>query len=310
MHHFYSSAAAFPASSSPLPAGRLPCIFHLNMSTTNCRPAPLPESPRAGTRTSALSLLLVAALAAGCAHSSKNAAYSAAAQPPPSQPPVFLSGPMALLFTNAHGFRARVQLEEGLTGSHVTTGELIGRGGNLLFLPTVDKAARKRSLAADSAFIWDVPAHRGSIINGSMQAYAPIPSTRLFTNIVVSAADSAPTERIAGHPCQRVEAVVTANDGSLTAFRLWRATDLEGLPLRVICTSSSTPLTLTLTKPRLETPPDDLFLPPAGFTKFDSAPALVGELTARQQNLKRQPADQPDANQPFLELDSRAPTRP
>jgi hypothetical protein len=277
------------------------------MQTTNRRPSCPPQSRRTAIRTSALSLLLVAALAAGCASSSKNAAYSAAAPPPSSQSPVFLSGPMALLFTNLHGFRAGVLFEEGPAGSRVTTGELIGKGGNLLFLPAVDKAARKRSLAADSAFIWDVPAHRGSIINGSMQAYAPISSARLFTNIVVTAADSAPAERIAGYSCQRAEAVVTADDGSLAAFRLWRATDLEGLPIRVTCTSSGTPQTLTLSKPRLDTPPDDLFLPPAGFTKHDSPLSLVAELVARQHNLKRRSSDRPDANAPLLELDNRPP---
>lgn len=217
---------------------------------------------------------------------------------------------MALLFTNVSGFRARVELEEGVPGSEPTRGELIGRGGNLLFLPTVDKAALKRSLAAGSAFSWDVPAHRGYIISGPMQAYAPIASSRLLTNLVNGAVTGAATERIEGHRCQRVEAVVAANDGSITAFRLWRAADLQGLPVRITCTSSSTPITLTLTKPTLEIPPDDLFLPPAGFTKYDSALALLGELATRQQNLKRRPSALPDANEVPLQLENRAPTRP
>jgi len=281
------------------------------MRITNCGPTSQPESRQPGTQTFALSLLLVAALATGCAHSSRDAAFGVAAgQPPPSQPPVFLSGPMALLFTNVSGFRARVVLEEGVPGTQATTGELIGRGGNLLFLPTVDKAALKRSLAAGSAFSWDVSAHRGCIISGPMQAYAPITSSRLFTNFVNSAVAGAAAERTEGHSCQRVEAVVAADDGSITAFRLWRATDLQGLPLRITCTSGSTPLTLTLSKPSLEIPPDDLFLPPAGFTKYDSALTLLGELSIRQQNLKRRPANRPDANEMPLELENRAPTRP
>ena len=75
-----------------------------------------------------LSLLLVASLAAGCAHSGKNATGRLAVEPVP-QPPVFLTGPMALLLTNVGGFRARVVLEDGAPARQLAAGELMGRGG-------------------------------------------------------------------------------------------------------------------------------------------------------------------------------------
>ncbi|HOX56200.1 MAG TPA: hypothetical protein PLC99_04860 [Verrucomicrobiota bacterium] len=254
--------------------------------------------------------LVVVALAAGCAHSPADATGGGLAAPLVPQPPVFLSGAMGLLFTNVDGFRARVVLEEGASAMQVAAGELMGQGGKLVFIPSVSKAELKRSLAADSAFIWEVPAHRGCIVNGPMQAYATIAANSLFTNLVAgTTAGGSPTEEIAGHPCQRMETVVTANDGSITAFRLWRATDLKGLALRVVCTSSSTPLTLNLSKARLETLPDDLFLPPGGFTKFESPQALAGELTTRQQRLKKRPSYNAEESEPGAGLDTRYPNR-
>ena len=144
-----------------------------------------------------------------------------------------------------------------------------------------------------------------------MQAYAPIPSNRQFTNVATgSAMNGAAPEKVSGHPCQPAEATVAASDGSLTVFRLWRATDLKGLPVRITCASDGTPLTLTLSKVRLEAVPDDLFLPPNGFVKYDSAEGLMNELAARQQNLKRRPTYQTEESEPGSGREGRAPTRP
>ena len=204
---------------------------------------------------------------------------------------------MALLFTNVDGFSAHVVLESGTSARQEAVGELMGRGGSLVFAPAVSGAVDKRSPAAGCAFIWDVPAHSGCILNGPMQAYAPITPNLQFTNLTTSPAGGQPApERIDGHLCQRSDATVTGSDGSVTTFRLWRAADLNGLPLRVSCTSIGTPLTLTLSKARLETLPADLFQPPSGFTRHASAEAMIQELAARQHNLKRRPTYQPEAN--------------
>jgi hypothetical protein len=231
--------------------------------------------------------------------------------PPVPQAPIFLSGPMALLFTNVDGFSAHVVLERGTSARQEAVGELMGQGGSLVFVPASSRAAEKRSPAAGCAFIWDVPAHSGCILSGPMQAYAPISSGLQFTNFTTGATASpiAP-EKIDGHLCQRSDAIVTASDGSATAFRLWRAADLNGLPLRVTCTSIGTPLTLTLSKARLETLPNDLFQPPNGFTRHSSTEALIGELTTRQHNLKSRPAYSSDESQPPGGAGGVSPTRP
>lgn len=206
---------------------------------------------------------------------------------------------MALLLTNVDGFSAHAVLESGApaNGVELAAGELVGRGGKLLFAPGARKSDAKRSRGQDFAFIWDVVANRGYLLNDPLQGYAPISYGRLFTNVAVSAALNQPApENLAGHPCQQTEVTVAADDGSASVFHVWRATDLKGLPIRISGASDGTPVTLTLSKFRLETVPNDLFQPPNGFTKYDSAELLVNELFLRQHKLKQHPTYWPQDN--------------
>ncbi len=231
---------------------------------------------------------------------------------PVPQPPVFLDGPMALLLTNVNGFRAHAVLESGPSpqGVEPVAGELLGQGGKLVFAPGPSRSGGKRSRTGGSAFLWDVSANRGYLLNDPLQAYAPIPASHQFTNITASSTLSgAAPEKVAGHPCQPFEVTVAASDGSATLCRLWRATDLKGLPVRITCAWNGRPLTLTLSKVRLEPLPEDLFLPPKDFTKYNSAAALINELAARQQNLKRHPTYAPEQNEAPGNPESRMPTR-
>ena len=206
-------------------------------------------------RRSGLCLLLLAFLTAGCAHSgSRGGAVAELAVP---QPPVFLDGPMALLLTNASGFRAHAVLESGPSAQGVepVTGELLGQGGKLVFAPGPSRSGGKRSRTGGSAFLWDVSANRGYLLNDPLQAYAPIPASHQFTNITASSSVSgAAQEKVAGHPCQPCEVTVAASDGSATACRLWRATDLHGLAVRITCAWNGRPLTLTLSKVQAGSP--------------------------------------------------------
>ena len=261
-----------------------------------------------------LCVLLIAALAAGCARSGKQGGRAgAAAGIRPPKPPVFLNGPMALLLTNVDGFSARAVLQSGApaNGVELAAGELLGRGGKLLFAPGPGKAAAKRARAEDFAFIWDVAANRGCMLNDPLQGYAPISYGRLFTNLTTSATlNQSAAENVAGHPCQQSEVTVAADDGSASVFRVWRATDLKGLPVRISGASDGTPVTLTLSKVRLEAVPNDLFQPPNGFTKYDTAEGLINELSSRRHNLKQRSTYWPEDKDVLSVPDVRAPYRP
>ncbi len=258
-----------------------------------------------------LLLLLVAALATGCAHTSKDMA-SVEVQPAPL-PPLFLNGPMALLLTNSGGFAAHVVLESGAPPLtfRLAAGELTGRGSKLLFAPAPAKKGKKGPHPEDSAFIWDVIENRGWVLNDPLQGYAPVSSSRQFTNVTPAAAqNSAAPVKIGAHSCQPADVTVTASDGTPTVFRVWRAADLHGLPLRITYPQTGAPLTLTLSKVRLTTVPDDLFGPPNGFTKYDSSEAMMAELFLRKHNLNRKPTYQPEESEAGSGLNTREPTRP
>ena len=220
---------------------------------------------------------------------------------------------MALLLTNTSGFRAHVVLESGgpPQALPLAAGELMGRGSKLLFAPATLGKAGKKVRAEDSAFIWDVIANRGWVLNDPLQAYAPVSSSRQFTNVAATALlKGAAPEKISGHSCQPGEVTVTAADGTPTVFRVWRANDLQGLPLRITCPSTGAPLTLTLSNARLEAVPNDLFLPPSSFTEYESSEAIMAELFLRKHNLNRKPTYQPEDTEPGAGRDTRVPTRP
>jgi hypothetical protein len=261
----------------------------------NCAREPVSGGRFAGTRRAGLCVVLLTALAAGCAHSPKNeVGPGGIAGMAATRPPAFLSGPMALLLTNVDGFRAHVVLEGGGAPGESATGELLGRGGKLVFAPGLAANRNKRAHAENSAFIWDVAGNRGFLLNGPLQGYAPISASRQFTNLVTTAAPSGTAlEKVAGHRCLPVEVTVAASDGSATVLHLWRATDLNGLPVRITGAWNGTPLVLTLSKARLEAAPEDLFAPPGDFTKYPSAEAMMAELTMRQHNLSRRPTYSP-----------------
>jgi hypothetical protein len=287
-------------------------MFHGDMRITNYLRAHWPASRLAQGASFGFLLLLVAALAIGCSHTSKKEGRTAVEVRPAPLPPVFLNGPMALLLTNTDGFHAHVVLESGAPPQafQLTGGELMGRGSKLLFAPGPSGKSKKQASAADSAFIWDVAENRGWVLNDPLQAYAPVSSSRQFTIMAPAATpNNAASEKISGHSCQAEEVTVTGADGMATVFRAWRAPDLRGLPLRITCPSGGAPLTLTLSNVRLEAMPNDLFQPPSSFTKYESSEAIMAELFLRKHNLNRKPTYEGPEGEPTAPV-SHPPTRP
>ncbi len=284
-----------------------------NMAIMKCRMDYLPTPSPGGLWASGLCVLLVAALGGGCAHSDKHGAEEALLPirgiPAPATP-AFLNGAMAVLLTNVDGFRAHAVLEGPAPGNQSDTlaGELMGRGGNLLFAPEPGAPKDKYSRVEDFSYIWNVDGNRGFLLNGPLQGYAPISSTTRFAS-VESSGSSGSQEKVSGYACQRADVKVIASDGTETAVQVWRAVELKGMPVRIACSVRGEPRTLTLSKIRLERPPDDVFLPPADFTKYASAEAMVHELMARQQNVKRKRGWEPPPSDYIGVQDPYAPGR-
>jgi hypothetical protein len=246
-----------------------------------------------------LAIVLITALGPGCAHSDNRkkeeiaASIGGIASP---AVPSFLNGAMAVLLTNVDGFRAHVMLEGSPSTSRTNlfSGELMSRDGKLFFAPEPGAHEGKHSRAEDFSYIWNVEENRGFLLCGPLQGYAPISSNTGISNVVVVATgDSSSPERVAGYPCVKSEVKVVSSDGAETTLLVWRARDLKAIPVRIVRTVSGAPLIVTLSKIRLDLPPNDIFLPPSDFTKYSSAEGMMNELVARQQNVKRKKGWQP-----------------
>ncbi len=202
------------------------------------------------------------------------------------EPPVFVNGRMAVLLTNTDGFSAHAVLSSGKT--ELASGELLGRGSRLLFAGTIGPVKEKRSRTGGVSFIWDTATNGGYLLSEPLQGYAPISSAVRVTNLVARApgTKSAPT-RIEGHRCEEEEATIASSDGSTSVYQVWRATDWKGLPIRISSGAEPAVLTLNLSKVKLTVPSADLFQPPDGFTKYDSADTMMNEHAIRQQTLRQ-----------------------
>ncbi len=106
-------------------------------------------------------------------------------------------------------------------------------------------------------------------------------------NVIVKNVLNSVPMSVDGHRCEEQEADVASSYGSTAAFSVWRAADLQGFAMRIASVTNSATLTVSFSKVRIEQPPEDIFLPPNGFTKYDSAEAMMDELASRQLNLRR-----------------------
>ena len=196
-------------------------------------------------------------------------------------PPRLLAGPAALLLTNAGGFSARYTLAVSASSNanHSTTGVLLGLGPHLMFAP--DKS--------DRTFIWDVDRNMGYLLSEAMQGYGPIrPMEHVTTNFAASA-DPPVAERVNGHPCHKADWIAECSDGSRTRCSVWRAEDLREFPVRIKAVERSSEFTVDLADVRLGPHPEKLFTPPADFTAYSSADAMLTEMLVRQTSGKRKP---------------------
>jgi hypothetical protein len=245
---------------------------------------------------SSTSLLAAAILCGGCT-SSKPPEFFGGMPGGTAAPetPLFLRGPAALLLTNTSGFTARVMMEVRPFPGEVQTvsGDLFGRGQKLFFTPDSKAVKSKLTRSAGISFSWDVAQARGCVLSDALQGCAPVSGTLQLTNFLAQPSPNADSpERIEGHSCKAETISAAASDGSTMTLRVWRAMDLQGLPLRIVSAGGSPTFTFNLSKVRLEAPPDDLFLPPDSFTKYTSAEAMMNELSMRQHNLRARPSQE------------------
>jgi hypothetical protein len=228
--------------------------------------------------------LVLMAWTSGCAHTNGVAGGGVEALLPEATS--VLTGPAAVLLTNGNACGAEfiMTFPNASPSPLKFSGQMLVSGGKLRLEGTFGKPNRESRRMGDFGLIWNVAAGQGYVFSEALQGYAPINEAIQFTNLV-SQVTAAQTERIEGHVVDQVNVTVTDRDGQTTTIQLLRAQDLGNLPLQIHSVDGSHPFALTLSKIQQVTPAEDLFLPPDGFTKYESEAAMLIELTGRQQSI-------------------------
>jgi hypothetical protein len=234
-------------------------------------------------------LALAAAVFAGCSTQPK-VFYHAGDE----NPPVFIAGPMAVLFTNVDGFSAKLAefKPSAPGGPHILGGDVLGREGSLIYQPVNAVKGKRARSEGGMFFIWNEAAHTGFVLSDPLQAYAPAASKLQPTHVTLNTS-GAVEEQANGHPCRRLEAVVESSDGSTERFTVWQAEDARHFPVRIQTASGPGQITLNFSDVRLELPPTQIFAPPEGFVKYNTPVALMNELIVRQTDMARRAEGHP-----------------
>jgi hypothetical protein len=232
--------------------------------------------------------VLAGLLSGGCAGSREAARRENFLRVVMPTPPSFLTGPCSVLLTNEAGFGAHleVQAQRPVDTERSSSGQLLGRGTKLLYVPQTEENTDTHRQPGGYSFIWDVTESRGYVLSEALQGYAPVAAVIHVTNVLI---DPEPTgaQRFSGHACEPARARVQMADGTTAGFNLLRAIDLKEFPVRIESATNANVFTLSMSKILLEPPSPKVFAPPEGFTQYASPETMADELAARQHNLKR-----------------------
>jgi hypothetical protein len=83
------------------------------------------------------------------------------------------------------------------------------------------------------------------------------------------------TETVEGYECSKVLNTVTAKDGTKHVATTWEAAKLGGIPVRIETKTSEGLMTMSFKDIKTAKPPDSMFEPPAGLTKYPSMQAMM-----------------------------------
>lgn len=217
----------------------------------------------------------------GCVHHDANAGREAEVMLPKLR--MLIAGPTAILLTNLAGFQSEcvISLADANGAPRNYSGRLFAREGKL----RLDTVPGKSKAASTLAFgvIWDATSNRGYVFSDALQGYAVLAGSDRFTNFLTSVAGQ--PEKMDGHVVDNAEVTAIGLGSQIMVLQLKRAQDLGNLPLQIRQPDEPNSFTLRLVKIQTVVPPEEIFLPPDGFTKYESETAMLEELVARQHNV-------------------------
>jgi hypothetical protein len=231
---------------------------------------------------SAVGVLVIAWVATGCALGRRDARHLDVSEGRLlARPPDFLTGPVSVLLTNQDDFSAHLVVASA-RGSWQNvwpvSGNLFHQQGRLLFVPMPDESSPKSPWAGSFRFLWDVRSNSGFVLSEPLKAFAPASSSARFVPGLVGDNRNVGTAQIDDQLCQVGEATVTATKGVASDWRLWRASDLGNVPLRLASLPDTNDFRIELSQVQVQVQVPDLFQPPADFVEYRSVDALVSSL--------------------------------
>jgi hypothetical protein len=229
-------------------------------------------------------LTVISAIVSGCASSQPTGFVKGGPEVLLPKLTSLITGPVGILLTNGNAYSSEFSMtfEEDL--EHPISGQILVRGGKIRLEAVFATKNKKSAVVGEFGLIWDEGSNQGYVFSEALQGYAPLDNAVHYTNIRAQVVTS-PIERMDGHPVDATNVTVMTSDGQTLAFQLIRALDAGGLPLQTKSLNSFQAFTLTLLKIRQEKLADDLFLPPEGFTKYESETAMLNEFGIRQQGV-------------------------
>ncbi|MEO8429194.1 MAG: hypothetical protein ABI651_19055 [Verrucomicrobiota bacterium] len=240
--------------------------------------------------TSAGCVAAVSLLLSGCAQSQNGGRFASWEGFPRAEVPSILTGPVSVLLTNAAGFSAHVTVMQNpatRTNVPARSGNLVAQQGHLFWAPNDLNSRSSKGADLNLSYIWNVSDNSGYVISDALQGYAPVNFSLRYTNLLVTPSpENSPAEKLEGHRCALEQITVFSSDGTAHRFKTWRAADLNGLPLKIVSADDDNGTTVLLSQVRPERPPADAFEAPNGFTRYESAEAMVNELMRRGRGIK------------------------
>jgi hypothetical protein len=192
--------------------------------------------------------------------------------------PEVLAGPSAAVWAGAGDFAAGIErLRDGQPG---LAGMLASRQGRLFYAPGV---RRHGDAVPDSeaVFVWDPRTGEGFVASDALQGYAPITNGFRSAGVSVEVLPGPRLEKVSGRDCATSRYRVASASG--TESQIDAAIDTGGFPIRLASDGAEGRRVFVVSGDvRRESPPAEWFEPPPGYTRYESASAMVDELLFRE----------------------------
>ncbi|MGB7769415.1 MAG: DUF4412 domain-containing protein [Verrucomicrobiia bacterium] len=141
-----------------------------------------------------------------------------------------------------------------------------------------EAAAHMKAMGMDKMVTITLPKDKTAyLIYPDMQAYVvtQVSDTEAATNDFKMETTELGKETVDGHPCVKSQVVVTDPEGNQHESTVWNATDLNKFPIKIEQSEEGHEVTMLFKDIKLSKPDASLFNPPAGYTKYDSMPAMM-----------------------------------